>query len=202
MKKLVTVILLFPLVAIAQDSARFVGKGLICGKGTLAAGIPFGYNETNMYVSGNLEYYCDNNSSYRGGVYIFLGASRPKSDVILTQNSTVFFGYNYHFKTYNHFDPYLGFQPGISWTQLKAPDNLLTANPQFSISKYPSSVSPVASVTLGINYYASKFTHLFIEATYVDGVHVSDISAVSLSELRIAFGFGFNLWLIKGKNKW
>ncbi len=183
----------------AQDSLRFIGKGLFSGKGTLAVGKPTSFNATNMYVSGNLEYYCENNVSFRGGLYVFLGASRPKSPLVLAKNSTIFFGYNYHFKTNNHLDPYLGFEPGASWTQLKAPDNQSTAPYPYNISKYPQSLSPIASVTLGINYYASKYTHLFIEVTYIDGVHVSDIPAVSLSEIRIAFGFGFNIWVLKKK---
>ena len=199
MKKLIIIILFLPMISSAQDSARFIRKGLFIGKGTLAIGKPTSFSGTNMYVSGNLEYYSEDNVSFRGGLYVFLGASRPNSPTVLAQNSTVFFGYNYHFKTKNHFDPYLGFEPGLSLTQLKEPDSPANATYPYNVSKYLMSLSPVASATLGINYFASKYTHLFIEATYVNGVHVSDIPAVSLSELRIAFGFGFNIFVLKKK---
>ena len=199
MKKIIFIILLFPLFSSAQDTTRYVGKGLFCGKGTLAAGRMTNYPVTNMYISGNLEYYVEDNISFRGGLYVFLGASRPTTITVLSKNSSVTFGFKYHFKTKNHLDPFVGFEPGVSWTQLKQPDSLSTAPYPYNISKYPATISPIATVSAGLNYFASKYVHLFIETTYVDGVHVSDIPGVSLSEFRAAFGFGFNFWAIKKK---
>ena len=197
MKKIIEIILFLPIVSFAQNSERFVAKGLFAGKGTLAAGQMTAFKATNMYVSGNLEYYLEDNISFRGGLYFFLGSQ----DAIhpLSKNSTCFTGFFYHFKTNNHLDPYIGLEPGISWTQLKKPDSLLSEPYPYNISSYPQTASPVASITTGINYYASKWTHLFIEAKYVHGAHVSDISAISLNEFRIVFGFGFNMWTIKKK---
>ena len=198
MKKAFIVILFLPLCAIAQDSQRFITRGLFAGKGTLAAGQMTAFKATNMYISGNLEYYLEDNISFRGGLYIFLGSSGSKHP--LSKNSTCFTGFYYHFKTNNHLDPYIGLEPGISWTQLKSPDNPPTETYPYNISSYPQSISPVASITAGINFYATKWTHLFIEAKYLHGVLVSDIPAIPLNEFRFAFGFGFNINTLKRRS--
>ena len=52
MKKAFIVILFLPLCAIAQDSQRFITRGLFAGKGTLAAGQMTAFKATNMYISG------------------------------------------------------------------------------------------------------------------------------------------------------
>ncbi len=197
MKILILSLLLLPLITIAQNPERFVAKGLCTGKGTLAIGYPTTYSGTNVYISGNLEYYLEDQISFRGGLWIFLGTSGAED--VFTKNSTLFTGFYYHFKTKNNIDPYLGIEPGISWTQLKAPDDPSTEPYPYNISTYQSSVSPVASITAGINYYATNWAHLFIEAKYVHGIHVSDIPAVSLNEFKIAFGFGFNMWSMRKK---
>jgi hypothetical protein len=198
MKK-ITIILLFvlPLLSLAQEKERVVRKGLVGGKGTLAMGMPTDFEGTNMYVSGNLQYYVEDNVSYRGELWFFLGSNGDKN--LFKQNSTLFTNFNYHIKTKNNIDPYIGIGPGFSWTQLKEPESiLLVADNNSPISSYLATISPVASLTVGINYY-TKFAHLFLEAKYVHGVHLSDISGVSLNELRIAFGFGWNINLIKKK---
>jgi hypothetical protein len=195
MKNIIAVMLFLPLVCYAQNTERFVARGLTTCKGTLAAGQSTAFKATNMYVSGNLEYYLEDNISFRGGLYVFLGAYNAAHP--LSKNSTLFTGFFYHFKTQNYLDPYLGLEPGISWTQLKRPGNQLLEPYPYNISDYPQAASPVASMTAGINYFATRWTHLFIETTYVRGIHISDIPAVSLSEFRIAFGFGFNIWAIK-----
>ncbi len=187
--------LLLPFFVIAQDTGRFVAKGLFVGKGTLAIGYPTANNGTNTYISGNLQYYLEDNISFRGGLWIFLGTSGAED--VFAKNSTLFTGFYYHFKTKNNLDPYLGIEPGISWTQLKKPDDLSNKPYAYHISTYPQSASPVASVAVGMNYYAANWAHLFIEARYVHGVHVSDLPAVSLNEVKIAFGFGFNIWAMK-----
>ena len=200
MKQSILIILLIPFSLFAQEeSGQFIDKGLFSTKGTLAIGFPSAYEGINMYVSGNMEYYLEKNVSFRGGLYLFLGTS--DADAVFTKNSTLFTGFYYHPKTNNHLDPYIGIEPGISWTQLKAPDYdpLYCGDPIIYNYSYPNSASPLISGTIGINYYASNFAHLFVEAKYVNGVHVSDNSAVSLNEFRLAFGFGFNIWAIKKK---
>jgi hypothetical protein len=181
---------------VANSSNQFVDRGLFTMKGTLAVGFPSAYTGTNMYVSGNMEYYLEKMISFRGGLYLFLGTSG--ADDVFKQNSTLFTGFYFHPKTNNHLDPYIGLEPGISWTQLNPPttDETTVLNPT-QISNYPNAASPIISGTIGINYFASNFTHLFIEAKYIAGTHQSDVESVSLNEFRIAFGFGFNLWAIK-----
>jgi len=197
MKRTLLIILILPALAVAQESRQFITKGLFACKGTLAAGKTTGFKATNMYISGNLEYYLEDNISFRGGLYIFLGSSGSSHP--FSKNSTCFTGFCYHVRTHGHLDPYLGLEPGISWTQLKRPANPASEPYPYNLSQYPQSASPVASVTAGINYYAANWTHLFIEVKYVHGVHTSDIPAVSLDEFRFAFGFGFNINTIKPK---
>ena len=197
MKRLVILILFLPIITMAQNDNGFVAKGLLSAKGTLAVGFPTAYKGTNMYISCNAEYYLEDNISFRGGLYIFLGTSG--AEAVLKQNSTLFTGFYYHIKTKNHIDPYLGLEPGISWTQLKHPDNITDEFDVRAMSAYKSSASPVASIATGINFYATKWVHIFIEGKYQYGVHVSDLPAVSLSEFKLAFGFGFNLWAMKKK---
>ena len=198
MKKIIILsLMLTPLFILAQENERIIRKGLVGGKGTLAMGSPVNYEGTNMYVSGNLQYYVADNISYRGEVWFFLGSDGDKN--LFKQNSTLFTNFNYHIKTKNNIDPYIGIGPGFSWTQLKEPESiLLVPDNNTPISSYSATISPVGSLTAGINYY-NKWAHLFIEAKYVHGVHLSDIPGVSLNELRIAFGFGWNLNTIKKK---
>ncbi len=195
MKAYILILLLFPFVGKSQESERFVAKGLCSGKGTLAIGSPTAYSGTNMYISGNLEYYLEDNISFRGGIWMFLGTSGAED--LLAKNNTLFTGFYYHFRTKNNIDPFIGLEPGISWTQLKKPNDI--SSYPYNISTYPQSISPITSVAAGINYYATNWVHLFIEPKYLHGVHTSDIPAVSLSEFRIAFGFGFNMWTMKKK---
>ncbi len=182
--------------SMAQDNERVIRKGLAAGKGTLAMGMPTDYEGTNMYVSGNLQYYFQDNISYRGEVWFFLGSDGEKN--LFKQNSTLFTNFNYHIRTKNNIDPYIGVGPGFSWTQLKEPDHIMIVGNEHGLSDYKATINPVASLTAGINYY-TKWAHLFIEAKYVHGIHLSDIPAVSLNELRIAFGFGWNINTIKKK---
>jgi len=192
MKKLMIVMLFLPLISFAQTKERFVNKGLLSTKGTLAVGFPTGYAGTNMYISANSEYYLEDKVSFRGGLYIFLGTSGGEGP--LKQNSTLFTGFYYHIPTKNNIDPYIGLEPGISWTQLKQPENLTDESDVRFHSDYKASASPVGAVAFGVNYFATKWAHIFIEGKYQYGVHVSDLPAVSLSEFKLAFGFGFNLW--------
>ena len=195
MKRIILLFTLLPFITLAQDNERVIRKGLLGGKGTLALGTPTDYEGTNMYVSGNIQYYVQENISYRGEIWFFLGSDGDKN--LFKQNSTLFTNFNYHIKTKNNIDPYIGIGPGFSWTQLKEPQSiLLVADNNTALSSYSATISPVASITAGINYY-TKWAHLFIEAKYVHGIHLSDVSAVSLNELRIAFGFGWNINMIK-----
>lgn len=188
-------VLLLPAMFHAQEKKPFIGQGLFTGKGTLAIGKPTGYAGTNMYISGNLEYYIQQNISFRGGVWFFLGSEGMQRP--LGNNSSLFTGFFYHFPTKNHLDPYLGFEPGLNWTKLARPDHPENEPEPFNRSAYPVSINPAASITAGLHYYASKWTHLFMEVKYVAGTHISDVPAVSLGELRVAFGFGFNIWTMR-----
>lgn len=196
---IILTVALFPLLMEAQKLPnRFIQPGLLTGKGTLAFGKPLAYSGTNMYVSGNVEYYLEHDLSIRSGVWLFLGTTGDND--VLQKNHTLFTGFNYHVPTNGNFDPYLSFEPGVNWTQLKVPDDPSAEDFPYNVSKYKQSASPVVALGTGVNYFAGNVIHLFIEGKYLYGIHVSDVQAVSLSEFRFAFGFGWNMWLLRKHN--
>jgi len=60
-------------------------------------------------------------------------------------------------------------------------------------------VNPLISGVIGFNLYATKFFHLFADARYVYGNHLSDSPPISLNEVRVSFGLGINLNVLSRK---
>ncbi len=193
MKKLITLGLL-TIFCLSYNAQEFNKKGLLAAKGTLAIGSMTSQDLLSSYISANAEFYPHNNASFRGGFYFFL--DDEGEGMHFKQNSSLFTEYFYHFNSKSHLDPYIGFGPGLSITQLEP---IASTVEPYASSTYKRSLSPVASATIGLNYYATHWSHLFIEAKYVNGRHMSDLPGVSLSEIRFAFGFGFNLFTQKTK---
>lgn len=198
MKKLILSIFAFILItpAFAQEqSNRFVHGGILRAQGTLATGSMLGpgniHGTNNIYLHGNLEYYIDDLISVRGDSYYFLNSLN--GDNILLKNHSSFAGVSYHFRTKNHIDPYFGIQPGLSITQANL--NPCPEGAMCFLGPIPdkTSASPLLSGVVGFNYYAQKVFHLFIEARYQHGTHLSNMDPVSLSELKFSFGLGWNL---------
>src|SRR5665213_3438571 len=94
----------------AQTDSGTVCKGILAGVGTVGVGEMPTHNITNLYVTGNLEYYAEKNVSFRGDGYFFVNSTEQNSP--LKQNSSIYFGAFYHFPTHSGFDPLIGFQPG------------------------------------------------------------------------------------------
>ncbi len=197
MKKALVLLLMLPVLTYAQRSEQFIEKGLLSTKGTLGVGIPTGYDGTNMYINANCEYYIEDNVSYRGSLWIFLGTTG--TDDVFSKNHTLYTGFFYHVPIRNNLDPYLGIEPGFSWTQYKQPKEGSEETLDLDKADYRESISPLACFTIGANYYATKFMHLFLEAKYNQGIHLAGAPPVSLNEFRIAFGFGFNMKTIRKK---
>jgi hypothetical protein len=182
-----------------QQSEQYIHKHLVRADASIVAGSMFNENIKNVHLNGNLEYYLDNKVSIRGDVNYQLGSNGLSSDFIgLKDNVSVMLGAAFHIHTKDHFDPYFILQPGIAYTS--------SYSQNFSgiwltdKSYYPAVVSPLGSAGLGFNYYFQRFAHLFMEARYVYGQHVSEApNPLSLQELRIIFGLGFNLFIIKDK---
>lgn len=189
-----------------SEEGQYIHKHLVRADASIVSGYLFRDNLKNVHLNGNLEYYLDNRISIRGDANYLLGSTGWTEDSMhLKDNISVMLGGVYHFHTNNHFDPYFILQPGIAYTS-----SYFDAYPGWTpetpgtkkIYNYRGSLSPLASVGLGFNYYFQRFAHLFVETRYVHGQHLSEApSPISLQELRITFGLGFNVFVIKEKKR-
>ncbi len=176
-----------------NNSDRVIKRGLLRGQGIIGFGKLLNEKETTIFLHGNLEYYISETITARSDIFYFL---KSNSQNTLKMNHQLFTGASYHIKTKTNFDPYIGFQPGIAITQSFIP---IIINNETKIVSSDVAVSPLISGVIGFNYYASKWFHLFIDGRYVNGKHLSNYAAVSLNELRLTFGLGFNLNLLSKK---
>lgn len=185
-----------------QEDGQFIHKHLLRADASIVKGYLLKENFQTVHVNGNLEYYADNKISIRGDANYMLGSSGLTADSIgLNNNISVLLGAAYHFHTKGHFDPYFIFQPGIAYTTSYKQFDLSTNDARSKI-KYKAAMSPIATAGLGFNYYFQRFAHLFLETRYVYGQHLSNApTPISLQELRITFGLGFNLFIIKEKKE-
>lgn len=185
-----------------EQSSRFAGKGLLRAQGNISSGAMFQSPGTHIYIHGDLEYYVETDISIRGESYYFL--STYNAEPVFKMNHSNFAGVMYHFPTKGKFDPYVGIQPGISLSQLAKPVFLNTfteQQPPYSASVYKPNFSPLFSASAGFNYYAYKFFNLFIHVKYVTGRHLSGVRPESLSEIKLTFGLGWNIWVNRKTGK-
>lgn len=170
------------------DSAKgYVHKGLLRAALTFSTGKMTSVNITNVYLTGNMEYYADSKISVRGDGYYFFNSLN--NNKLLKQNHALYFGACYNFPTHSHFNPLIGLQPGAVLTQVNT----------FYGSSDPVTVSPVASIVTGFNYYAEKWFHLQVNVRYSVGRHLDEEGLFDLNELSFSFGLGWNLDLLKNK---
>jgi hypothetical protein len=189
-----------------QQDGQFIHKHLVRADASIVSGYIFKDNLKNVHLNGNLEYYMDNKISIRGDANYLLGSNGWTEDSMhLKDNISIMLGSAFHFHTNNHFDPYFILQPGIAYTSsyYDAFPGRSSEDPSAKrIYNYRGSLSPLASMGFGFNYYFQRFAHLFFETRYVHGQHLSEApSPVSLQELRVTFGLGFNVFIIKEKKR-
>lgn len=179
---------LFAPIGMSAQSDGMAKKGLLRSQGGFAIGAMPGAG-SNVYLDGTLAYYFDDQVSFRGDSFFLLpGAS--KTD--LEENSSIFSGFVYHFRKNVNFDPYIGFQPGITLSKLGggAPDGF----PSNSGQKREQTFNPLVSGVAGVHYYGPAVFHLLLECRYVHGKHLSEYrGSTSLNEFRFVFGLGLNL---------
>lgn len=195
MKKIIlsfACLLLIATSAIAQDEPeRFVRKGLFRSMATLSSGAAFGPGVTNIYLHGNFNYYVDEHSSIRNDGYYFV--STLGDNKVFHTNHQVFSGGSFHFKTKGNLDPYIAIQPGLAVARVMYDTCPKDVPCLFGSATSKASASPLISGVAGFNYYAQRFFHLFLEARYVQGKHLSEYGPTSLNELRFSFGLGWNI---------
>ncbi|MDF2437291.1 MAG: hypothetical protein K0Q95_1667 [Bacteroidota bacterium] len=202
--KLIPLLLIITLGLSAQESSQFIHKHLMRADASVVAGTMYMHNLSNVYLNGNLEYYLDNTISIRGDANYLLGSSGTTEDLMhLKDNISVMLGLAYHFKTNNHLDPYFIFQPGVAYVSSYSSISLApSSDKDLNTRNYKGSLSPLSSFGFGANYYFQRFAHLFVEGRYVHGRHLSQApSPIFLNELRITFGLGFNMFVMKEKKR-
>lgn len=185
---------LLPFSLFSQEP-QFLKEGLFRTQATLSSGNMIKHPVTHIYLSGDIEYYLTEQISIKGESYYFLGSMM--NNHFFKYNHSSFAGISFHFLEKKIFDPYVSFQPGAAFSRV----DLLPNSPSDSRTSYNSTVNPLLSVSLGLNYYATKYFHLFMSTQYINGKYLSNAPyPISLDELRISFGLGFNLNVKKKVN--
>ncbi len=171
---------------IAQEKKDFHYKGLLNVTGTIAPGFRLSDGATTMSLHGYLEYFMEENVSWRGDGFYYMGEQRKPAS--LYRNSTLKWGAFYHFhKPTGKLDFYLGFQPGVNFIQ---PMDQRDGKNFF----YKTKVAPAYSGVGGLNFHFSTWFNMFIEATYIGSRYMGDgLTKVDASEIRISGGLGFHL---------
>jgi hypothetical protein len=183
-----------------EESEQFIRSGLIRSTLAIEPGFFIHHNMTNTYLTGKLEGYLDNKVSMRGEANYMVGSKGLSKDSIgLANNHSLSLGFVFHKHTNGHFDPYIAVMPGWAYTSSYKKFYNFLENREEKIT-YAGSISPLAMVGVGFNYYFQRFAHLFFETRYIYGRHLSEApNPLSLQELRVTFGLGFNVFTIKKK---
>lgn len=126
-----------------------------------------------------------NKIELRGDGFYFINSfgERPR----FSKNHQLYAGAFYKFSE-KSFQPYLGFQAGIAYSQSSEFGAL---NFDTQELEYQSTFNPVGSVAGGFDFFGEKWFYLFTEARYIFGQHKSNTFPVFLDEFRLSFGLGF-----------
>jgi hypothetical protein len=143
------------------------------------------FNEsiTQYYIHGSLNVYLHPRVSIRGDS-AFSFREYFDNDISLRYHS-VFFGGCYHFMSNGVYDPYIGFQPGIS----------LFDRSNFDGQPIDSKMEliPNASFILGFLLFIHKYFNFYTNVRYVYGQpSLNPTIGSGLHEIRFAFGLGLN----------
>ncbi|MDQ3192860.1 MAG: hypothetical protein M3Q58_14800 [Bacteroidota bacterium] len=181
--------------SVKGQEIAFSKDGILRAQTTLSTGNMLHYKVTHIYLSGDLEYFLSEQISIKGESYYFLGSMM--SNHFFKYNHSSFAGVSYHLLKNNIFDPYISIQPGAAFSLAQRG----FYNTDENLNSYNTTINPLLSVSLGFNYFASKYFHLFINTQYINGKYLSNAPyPISLDELRISFGLGFNLNVKKTKS--
>lgn len=202
-KKILVVLITITSTLFSQTKEQYIFKHLIRADASIVSGYMYKDGIRNVHVNGNAEYYIDNKISVRGDATYLLGSSGLSKDSVgFRDNHSIGLGLVYHFKTKSHFDPYFIFQPSVAYTSSYKQNYIDDATNLRERKNFDGVLSPLATGGLGFNYYFQRFAHLFMETRYVYGNHLSNApNPLSLEELRITFGLGFNVFAVKPKRE-
>lgn len=176
-------------VANAQQAEPFVARGLVSGAASIGPGFMVDHPLTNIYVTGDANYFLEDRISLQGSAAWYVGAQQDST--FLKENSRVSFGPVYHF-TKGGLDVGLGFLPGVSLTQLEPTGQDLPAT--------PLKLLPNVSLSGSVTYYVWKYMHFFANVRYVHAQYTSAaITPLPLDELVVTAGLGWQVRMRKKK---
>jgi len=195
-KIILTVCVFISLLTFTAQSKKIDRTHLISASATFSPAFFLKGGVSSNYINGFLEYYPQANVSLKGETYFFLKPSEGKAHP-LKQNTGIVFGGLYHFTKNGAFDPYVGFQPGVSFVTYY-PD--LNGQIQY-LGLLQNEIVPVFSMSIGANYYVSRYFNFFGSIRYVSANGAqTETYFTDLSEIRFSFGLGFNFAQNKGCN--
>ena len=174
-----------------EDFNEFPYHGIIRASASFGTGFMPKSDLQNVYMHGDLEYYLNKRISVRSEAFYFFNVLNNDNPPLL-MNHQLFSGALYHFRPDKPLDLYVGFQPGIAYSQSSdVPCNTCITR---DATEVPSNktFNPLVSGMAGVNYYATKIFHFFISARYLTGTHLSNKTPLSLNEFRVSFGLGLN----------
>ncbi|MFM1998261.1 MAG: hypothetical protein RL204_208 [Bacteroidota bacterium] len=187
-KLIVFLFLLISICAFSQtENTAFFRRGMLSAQLTLSPSYMLEEKVGYFYLHGNIEGFVSENISISGDGFISMG-SLTSDEQKLDYNNNLLFGGYYHF-TNGHNDFYAGFQPGLAFTQIHTNELMLVSRP---------SVTPIISSVVGYRYFINDYFHFFAQARYIYGTHYYD-EKLSLAEIRLSAGLGFNFSLLKLK---
>ena len=103
-------------------------------------------------------------------------------------NNQLFVGAFYRFSD-KALQPFVGFQPGIAYSQSSEFGSLNETTGELT---YQKTINPVGSIAGGVDFFAEKLFFMFIETRYIFGKHKSNTYPVFLYEWRFSFGLWFH----------
>lgn len=178
------------------ESKQYIHKNLLRSTLTYDLGYMPKIKFATVYLQGNIEYYLDKKISLRGDNFINVASRDLGNSGMKLKNHQLSSGIVYHFTTNSRFDPFIGVQPGIAFTKYyRSFSELEDPGPHNHnyVDRY--SFNPIITPLLGFNLYGDRYFHLFVVGRYVYGQYTNlTARPASLSEFRISFGLGFNLF--------
>ena len=165
---------------------------LLGGSATISPGFQKNNEDMNIYIHGFAYFYPEPKVSINGEMYWYVGAQEQQT--LMAENSTLLFGPNYHFLKDGPFDPHIGIMPAISLVSAIDRSSTIPVVGDFS-------VVPLLSFNVGARYHFMKWFNVFASARYMMGSLTENYpESLSLNELRVSFGLGFNLYNAKPKD--
>jgi hypothetical protein len=166
--------------------------GCAIAQGDLAPGYLFAQKTVTAYVDGNAALFLDNNFAMEGALWgsFATAAAGPTG---IKKNEALFWGAEYHFLKPSRWDPFVSFTPGVGLVQVAYSEEGIIKNT-------PYTPVPLASASIGCNYYVGSIFHFFVKVQGVVGQVTSTLPTTQrLDELKFTGGLAF--WKPKGYRK-